>query len=565
MPPRPRRRGGAPRCAPHSPTPSSPTTAITTRTSPPPQPSAHATRLPATDTPDAAPTTTTSTTSSTTSKLHLQRELGLMSGASLIAGTMIGSGIFMSPGWVLRYAGSAGASLLVWLACGVLATLGALCYAELGTLMRESGGDYIYALRTYGPVPAFLFAWSSVLVVRPASIAAGALSFARYAAAPFYPECGAAGPPPLVTRSLAAACVVALTLVNCASVRLAAGLQNACTAVKVAALSAVALGGVVLLARGAAVHGLTDAFVAVSTSSVSSDVSGATDDDADAAAAAAGTAAGQPAASTSSIGLAFYQGLWSYDGWNNLNFVTEELGRPEVTLPRAILIALPMVTLLYLFVNMSYLAAMTPAEILSSSAVAWTWGARVMGAASWLMPVAVALSTLGSANGMFFCGGRVCCVAAREGHTLSILSMAHVHRLTPAPALMFTALLSLLMVAWGDFGTIVNYFSFTSWFFYGITVSSLLYLRYVRPDSPRPYKVPLAAPVLVVITAACLVLAPILEEPHIEYLYVVAFIFSGLLFYVPFVHLGVRYAGMSRITTHLQLLLQVAPLEVNRD
>ncbi|XP_010767547.1 large neutral amino acids transporter small subunit 2-like isoform X2 [Notothenia coriiceps] len=161
----------------------------------------------------------------------------------------------------------------------------------------------------------------------------------------------------------------------------------------------------------------------------------------------------------------------------------------SVNLPRAVVIAISLVTGLYLLVNVSYLTVMTPKELMSSSAVAVTWGNKVLGSWGWTMSVAAALSAFGSLNGTFFSGGRVCFVAAREGHLPDILAMAHVRRLTPSPALIFTTVVSLLVLIPGDFQSIVNFFSFTAWFFYGITLSGLVYLKIKKPELPRPYKV----------------------------------------------------------------------------
>ncbi|KTF76912.1 hypothetical protein cypCar_00045815, partial [Cyprinus carpio] len=160
----------------------------------------------------------------------------------------------------------------------------------------------------------------------------------------------------------------------------------------------------------------------------------------------------------STVGMALYQCLWSYAGWYNLNNVTEEVKRPEVNLPRALMIAIPMVTILYLLVNVSYLAVMTPTEMISSSAVAVTWGNKVLGGWGWVMSVAAALSAFGSLNGSFFSGGRMCYVAAREGHMPDILAMAHMRRLTPSPALIFNTIIALIVLILGEFQAIVNYF-----------------------------------------------------------------------------------------------------------
>ncbi|XP_073530211.1 b(0,+)-type amino acid transporter 1-like [Phyllobates terribilis] len=465
---------------------------------------------------------------SETGKIHLKRELGLISAVSMIAGTMIGSGIFMSPQWVLFHMGSPGASLLIWAACGLLAMLGALSYAELGTVIRESGGEYIYILRNVGSLPAFLLAYTSVIVVRPASIAGVTLSFAEYVVAAFFPDCPS---PQVIIKCTAAACILVLGIINCLNVRLSMSIMNFFTAAKLVVLLVIVVGGAVLLAKGNT-QVLQNAFENTATG-------------------------------FGPVGVAFYQGLWSYDGWNNLNYMTEELKNPEVNLPRAVMIAIPLVTCIYLLVNVSYFAAMTPQELLTSDAVAISWGLKVLGTWTWIISLGVALSTFGSANGTFFSGGRVCYVAAREGHLPDALSMAHVNRLTPSPALIFTSAISLIMIIPGDFSSIVNFFSFTAWLFYGITISGLIYIKIKKPDIPRPYKVPIIIPVIVLIASVYLVLAPIIGSPQLEYLYVVLFILSGIIIYIPVVRYKWSPGWFHSVTLHLQLLLQVAPTDKN--
>ncbi|CAB1331058.1 unnamed protein product [Coregonus sp. 'balchen'] len=516
-----------------------------------------------------------------TQKLSLKREVGLIGAISFIAGTMMGSGIFMSPQSVLVNIGSPGASLVIWAACGLLATLGSLCYAELGTVISESGGEYIYILRIFGQVVAFMFVFSFVIVMRPASATGIALSFAEYAVAPFYHDCT---PPELVVKCVAAAGIVMLAIVNSMNVRLAMFIQVFSMVIKLVALAVIIIGGVVLLFKGNT-ENFEDSFKGTNVE-------------------------------ISSIGISLYQGLWSYDGWNTLNYVTEELKRPEFVLsyigspgaslviwtlsglvamlgalsyaelgtiikesggdfiyilriygqfpaffvaftfllvvkpasiaaislsfaeyavapfyqdcspPQLIVKCAAVVAVMVvamanilnvrlamriqvvflvakLFalmviviggiviiaqVNVSYLAAMTPRELMSSSAVAVTWGNKVLGSWGWVMSIAAALSAFGSLNGTFFSGGRVCFVAAREGHMPDILAMAHVNRLTPSPALIFTTAISLLVLIPGDFQSIVNFFSFTAWFFYAITLSGLLYLKIKKPELPRPYR-----------------------------------------------------------------------------
>ncbi|XP_075838193.1 b(0,+)-type amino acid transporter 1-like [Microtus pennsylvanicus] len=229
--------------------------------------------------------------------LSLKREIGLWSAVSMTAGCMIGSGIFMSPQGVLVYMGSPGASLVVWATCGLLAMLGALCYAEMGSLVPETGGDYAYILRTFGSLPAFLVIYMFVLVARPAAITAVSLSFAEYALAPFYPGCSSF--PQITVKIVASSCILLLLLINFWSSRISTVVMNVCTAAKVFSLLVIVVGGTVVLAQGRSrAESLLFAFHNTTQQ------------------------AGR-------IGMAFYHGLWSFDGWNNINMVVEELKNPK--------------------------------------------------------------------------------------------------------------------------------------------------------------------------------------------------------------------------------------------
>ena len=137
-------------------------------------------------------------------KIALKKNVSLINGIGLIVGTVIGSGIFVSPKGILEESNSIGASLLVWLGCGALALFGSLCYAELGTCFKKSGGEYAYLMEAFGRIPAYLFAWTSVLIIRPASGAIIALIFAEYVTKPFYPDSPA---PTYLLKLLACSCL----------------------------------------------------------------------------------------------------------------------------------------------------------------------------------------------------------------------------------------------------------------------------------------------------------------------------------------------------------------------
>ena len=149
-----------------------------------------------------------STDSNNSTSVKLQRRLGLFNGVALIVGTIVGSGIFVSPKGVLRETGSVGVALIVWGVAGILCLLGALCFAELGTCIRKSGGQYAYMYTAFGPLPAFLYLWVFVLVIGPAANAVIALTFGYYALQPFYPSCDQ---PDAAVRLLAAVAICKYT------------------------------------------------------------------------------------------------------------------------------------------------------------------------------------------------------------------------------------------------------------------------------------------------------------------------------------------------------------------
>ncbi|CAH2238846.1 jg6832 [Pararge aegeria aegeria] len=267
-------------------------------------------------------------------KVTLKRKITLFNGVGIIIGTIIGSGIFISPTGVFRETKSVGVSLIIWLACGLLSTLGALCYAELGTSISRSGGDYAYIYTAFGPLPAFLRMWIALLIIRPTTQAIVALTFGQYVVKPFFPDCN---PPEDAVKLLAAVCLCVLTAINCISVRWTMRIQDVFTSSKLLALIVIILSGIYYICAGHT-ENFQDSF--------------------------------EGQYSAGSIALAFYSGLFAFGGWNYLNFVTEELQDPYKNLPRAIWIAMPMVTVIYVMANLAYFAVVSKMEMITKPAVA---------------------------------------------------------------------------------------------------------------------------------------------------------------------------------------------------
>ncbi|KAF0293205.1 b(0,+)-type amino acid transporter 1 [Amphibalanus amphitrite] len=465
---------------------------------------------------------------------RIPRTVGAFSGTAIIVGTMIGSGIFVSPKGVLERTGSVALSLLVWLGCGVLSTLGALCYIELGLVIPESGGEFSYLFRGFGPLhrffgplPAFLASWSINLITKPASTAILSLAFAEYCVQPFFSvECP---PPPAVIPLVAAAACWLITIAHCYSVRMGTGMQNLFTVSKLSAVALVVAGGVYSLYQGNTRH-------------LATGFQGST-------------------SSASDVATAFYSGLWAYDGWNNLNYLTEEVVNPARNLTLAIVVALPLVTICYLLINVAYLSVLSPRELLASPAVAVTFADRVLGPVAFLIPVGVALSVAGALNGTILSTSRICFASARQGHMVDILSFIHARHLTPAPALLFNAVLTSGMIAAGNIDNLIDFFSFSVWIFYGLVMLALLILRRTQPELPRPYRVHLWIPVVVLLVSMYLVVGPIADAPKLEYVYVLCFLLFGVVVYTPCVFYGHSAPGMRRLTELCQKALEVVPTD----
>ncbi|CAB3230870.1 unnamed protein product [Arctia plantaginis] len=435
-------------------------------------------------------------------KVVLKRKITLFNGVGIIIGTIIGSGIFISPTGVYKYTGSVAASLIIWLLSGLLSTLGALCYAELGTSIMRSGGDYAYIYTAFGPLPAFLRMWIALLIIRPTTQAIVALTFGHYVVKPFFADCE---PPEDAVKLLAAVCLCVLTAVNCISVRWTMRIQDVFTSSKLLALVIIIISGLCYIFMG---H----------TENFQKPFEGQYD--------------------AGNIALAFYSGLFAFGGWNYLNFVTEELQDPYKNLPRAIWIAMPMVTIIYVMANLAYFAVVSKMELNTNPAIAAILGDRIFGSWSWLIPVFVALSTFGGVNGVLFTSARLFATGAQEGHMPQFFSLFHIQKQTPIPSLIFTCLFSLLMLTTSNVFELINYFSQTLWLSVGASVVGMLWLRRAKPDIPRPIKVHILIPYVFLLAIGCLVIIPAITNPR-DTAIGIAILLSG----IPVYYLCVKWKG----------------------
>ncbi|CAG9760167.1 unnamed protein product [Ceutorhynchus assimilis] len=410
-------------------------------------------------------------------EITLKPKMTLINGITVIVGSIIGSGIFVSPSGVLKNTGSVNASLLVWTISGIFSMIGAYCYAELGTMIRKSGADYAYIMETFGPFPAFVRLWIECMIVRPCSQAIVALTFSQYVMKPIFVDCE---PPDNAARLLAACCICVLTFVNCYDVKWATRVQDVFTYAKLLALFIIIAAGIYQLCQGHYAH-----FTFTNTKT-----------------------------EVTSLALSFYSGLFAYNGWNYLNFIIEELKDPVRNLPLAIAISCTLVTVVYVLTNIAFYTTLSPAEILGSNAVAVSFANKLFGPLALSIPVFVALSTFGAVNGILLTSSRLFYAGACNGQMPEILTMIQAQRLTPAPSVLAMALLSMFYLTVSDIYALINYVGFACWLSIGASVLCLPWLRWKQPNLERPIKVNLFWPISYILGTIFITVVPMIASPY---------------------------------------------------
>jgi amino acid transporter len=388
-----------------------------------------------------------------------RRVLSTADAVFIIVGIVIGAGIFKAPSLVAANTASDWTMLALWLAGGALALVGALCYAELSSTYPDTGGDYHFLRRAFGPHPAFLFAWARLAVMQTGSIALLAYVFGDYAA-----QLVPAGEH--AAAIYAALAVVIFTLVNVRGIRQGTGTQRAFTVVEVAGVVAII---VLCLALGA-----------------------------DAAPAQSALATTQASEGTSaSLGLALVFVLLTYGGWNEAAYVSSELRGGRTAIVRALIVSIAIITTLYVLINLAYVNVLGHSGMAASEAVAADTMRAIFGErGAQIVSLLVAISALTSINATIITGARCNHALGRDFPALSFLGYWNSTRGSPAAGLIVQGVVALLLVGLGaagrsGFATLVEYTAPVFWLFFLATGLALLRLRRIDPKVHRPFRVPL--------------------------------------------------------------------------
>lgn len=471
--------------------------------------------------------------------LEKNKSLTFLNGLSLVVGLIIGSGIFSSPSQVNRNAGSPGASLIVWVIAGILAWTGAASYAELGGAIPLNGGAQVYLSKTFGEWAGFLFTWCAVCVLKPGSAAIIAIIFGEYLVRAVI-GADAVDASTWLNKSVALAGLIIVTLLNCVSTKLGTRSADVFMFLKFIALLGVTVIGIVVAATGLSYKG--------PASDDWKNKGWFEDTNTD----------------VSNFAVALYAGLWAFDGWDNVNYVTAEFKNPSRDLPRVIHTSLPLVIICYLLANISYFLVLPASVIESSNTVAVAFGSQVFGPiGSLVLALFVSGSCFGALNATTFTSGRLVYAAGKEGYLPALfgnIGLGKSHRairlhtlnasastksglkkkfidwfadadagffFTPIAAMALNAVLTAVYILIGSFDTLVTFYGVAGYSFYFLAVLGLIILRVKEPTLERPYKTWITTPIIFCCVSLFLLSRAVFAEP-IQTLLVVAFMAAGL-------------------------------------
>src|SRR5580658_8223143 len=408
----------------------------------------------------------------------MPRAVGLFNAVAVSVGVTVGSGIFRVPATVAGQLPDAGSVIVCWVLGGLIALCGALSLAELAAALPRSGGVFAYILEGFGPLPAFLFGWAELAVVRAAALGAVATIFAEYLG--YFVRLSA-----LEVREVAACTIAVIGVMNYVGVRRAAAVLSATTLAKYVAV--LALGLLACTASG----GCSAHFVPLWSAALA----------------------------PSLIATALIPVMWTYDGWADLSMLGGEVSNPRRTLPLALILGAASVMLVYLVVNLGFMYAVPLHEMAGSKLIAATVARRIpllAGAGTALIVSIVLIATFSGLNGSMLVGSRIFFAMADRGLLFRVVARVSPRFNSPSVAIGLATALGVVYVLENDFAQLADKFILGIWPFYALAVAAVFVLRRRRPDLPRPYRVwgyPIV-PGLFLLASAGLIMNALVTDPR---------------------------------------------------
>jgi N-acetylated-alpha-linked acidic dipeptidase len=461
----------------------------------------------------------------------LVRALGLLDSTLLVIGLVLGSAVFLvtgGPQGVARLLPSPGWLIAGWIAGGIVSFAGALVYAELGAMLPRAGGQYVFLREAYGDLVGFLYGWTLFAVIHTGTLAALAVGYAEYFGY-FVPSLGTGhvlfaipgvGWTVSAGQLNAAFVIVLLSVINYFGVKEGSVFQGIVTVVKIASFAGfMALG--LLIGDGSAEH-FRPLFGAAAPAAET---------------AAAGAASGAAAAAGATFGgfvLAMVAMLWAYEGWNNITFTAGEIKDPQRNLPRALILGMTAITLIYVGMNLVYIYAMPVGDMPAAARIGEAAAGRLFGpAGATLMSLAVLISVFGCISATVISGPRVFYAMARDGLFFRGIARVHPRHRTPSRAIVWQCVWSCLLCLSGTYNQLFTFVIFAAVLFYALAGASVIVLRRRRPGWTRPYRTwGYPATPLLFVALCLLVLADTLRSQPAESGWGLAILAAGLPAYV---------------------------------
>lgn len=426
-------------------------------------------------------------------KHELKRSLGLIDATSIVAGSMIGSGIFIVTSQMARDVGSAGWLLVLWLITGLLTMSAALSYGELAGMMPTAGGQFVYIERAYGKLASFLYGWTVFTVIQTGTIAAVAVAFANYTAV-FFPMLDNTilqvndGFTVTNKQMLALLSVVLLTYINTKGIKTGKTIQLIFTSAKLIALFALIFVGIYIGTQSDVLANNFSNMWNASKTIVNADGSISITD-------LTGMAL------LGVMGATIINSLFSSDAWNNVTFIAGEIKEPKKNIPRSLFLGTTIVTVIYILANIAYLALLpmngTPnGATVADSGIMFAAQDRVGAAAAsvmmgnigvFVMAALIMVSTFGCNTGLVLAGGRLFYAMAKEGLFFKKATELNENDV-PAKALWVQCVWACVLCLSGKYGDLLTYATFASLLFYMLTIYGIFVLRKKEPNTERPYK-----------------------------------------------------------------------------
>lgn len=424
----------------------------------------------------------------------LKRNVTRTSAILLVVSAIVGSGVFKKITPMAEQLGSEWMILACWLVAGLLSLMGALCTAELAAMMPGSGGEFVFFKRIYGRFFSFLYGWANLVVMKTATVAALSFIFAQsFNAVIPLPELALFGGEPstgVAIKLLATALVVILSVINYRGVLLGATLSR---------MFIIAIVTVMVCFIGFAF------FIYEPAAAIT-------------AAAAVPPVPAEPGSwfstfSTTAFFAAALGAFWSYEGWNNVGYIGEEVKNPQKNIPIALMVGTGSIVVLYVIINAAYMQVMSVEQLaaVDPNKIAAVEVAREMAGpvGALILSVLILFSTLNCTNTTILTSARIFYAVSKERLFLQYAGKVHPKHGTPANAIVLQGFWALILVWWGTFDDLTDLLIFASFIFYGATAVGVLLMRRREPQAERPYRV-FAYPVLPVLFALfCLTLVVI--------------------------------------------------------